>query len=114
VRRGLGDSRRSGYSVHGRSYALPEFRPRIGFAYSPDAKGGAWSKLLGGSGTTSIRAAYGIYYTAIEQLTNALVVGDPPFGLFYVSPSAPQFSTPFLNRTDGASQGQRFPPPLRL
>jgi len=88
------------------------FGPRIGFAYSPDAKGGAWSKLLGGSGTTSIRAAYGIYYTAIEQLTNALVVGDPPFGLFYVSPSAPQFSTPFLNRTDGASQGQRFPPPL--
>ena len=88
------------------------FGPRIGFAYSPDAKGGLLRKLVGGSGTTSIRAAYGIYYTAIEQLTNALVVGDPPFGLFYVSPVAPSFTTPFVNRGDGESQGQRFPPPV--
>ena len=88
------------------------FGPRFGFAYSPDVRGGFLQKLFGGSGTTSIRGAYGIYYTAIEQLTNALAVGDPPFGLFYVSTQGPLFSSPFVSRGDGQSQGQRFPPPL--
>jgi len=65
------------------------FGPRIGFAYSPKAQGGFWRKLLGGPGNSSIRAGYGIYYTAIEELTNALVIGDPPFGLYWVSPVSP-------------------------
>jgi hypothetical protein len=88
------------------------FGPRIGFAYSPDAKTGFWRKLLGGSGNSSIRAGYGIYYTAIEELTNALVVGDPPFGLYWSSPVPPLFNTPFVDRSDGNSEGQRFPAPL--
>jgi len=32
------------------------FGPRIGFAYSPEAQGGFWRKLLGGPGNSSIRA----------------------------------------------------------
>ena len=88
------------------------FGPRIGFAYSPEAQGGFWRKLLGGPGNSSIRAGYGIYYTAIEELTNALVIGDPPFGLYWVSPVSPQFSTPFVDRASGNSEGQRFPAPL--
>jgi Carboxypeptidase regulatory-like domain len=86
--------------------------PRLGFAYSPGAKGRFWQALLGGAGKSSIRAGYGIYYTAIEELTNALVVGDPPFGLYWSSPQPTLFSTPFVNRADGQSQGQRFPAPL--
>jgi Carboxypeptidase regulatory-like domain len=88
------------------------FGPRIGLAYSPDAQSGLWRRLVGPTGKTSIRAAYGIFYTAIEQLTNALVVGDPPFGLFYSSPVPSLFATPFVDRATGQSEGQRFPPPL--
>ena len=32
------------------------FGPRIGFAYSPEAQGGFWRKLLGGPGNSSIRS----------------------------------------------------------
>src|SRR5207248_975148 len=46
-----------------------EFSPRLGLAYSPSGGQGVLGKILGGPGKTSIRAAYGIYYTAIEDLT---------------------------------------------
>jgi hypothetical protein len=83
--------------------------PRIGIAYSPDFKDGFMSKLTGGPGKTSIRAAYGIYYTAVEDLNLFYEVGDAPFGQYWVSPTPTMFATPFQNRSDGTSQTQRFP-----
>jgi hypothetical protein len=83
--------------------------PRVGIAYSPDFKDGLMAKLTGGPGKTSIRAAYGIYYTSIEDLNLFYEVGDAPFGLYWVSPTPTMFATPFQNRSDGTSQTQRFP-----
>lgn len=93
------------------------FGPRIGLAYSPSAGGGFWGKLFGGHGKTSIRASYGLFYTAIEDLTDLVVSGDAPYGFFYVSPAPPLFETPFVDRGTGRSEGQRFPvpfPPLNV
>src|ERR1019366_6450659 len=42
--------------------------PRIGLAYSPGFTDGVLGKIFGGPGKSSIRAAYGIYYTSIEDL----------------------------------------------
>jgi hypothetical protein len=45
--------------------------PRIAFAYSPSADSGWGRKLWGGSGQTSIRAGYGIYFDHFgEGITN--------------------------------------------
>ena len=93
------------------------FAPRVGLAYSPSANAGLLHWLLGGSGQSSIRAGYGLFYTAIEDLTDALEVGDPPYGLFYTSPNPPLFATPFVDRATGNSEGQRFPvvfPPAKV
>ena len=93
------------------------FGPRIGLAYSPKADSGFLSKLTGGPGQTSIRAGYGVFFTAFEGATNFNEIGDAPFGFFWVG-TAPSFSTPFIDRTDGGLQGgtgQKFPvafPPL--
>ena len=84
------------------------FAPRLGLAYSPNKSEGWLSKITGGPGKMTIRAGYGIFYTAVEDLSQFLEVGDAPFGLFYVSPAPPQLEAPFLNR-DGTNQGQRFP-----
>src|SRR5215471_2402736 len=84
------------------------FAPRLGIAYSPSAREGFLGKVLGGPGTTSIHLGGGIYYTAIEDLTLFNEVGDPPFGLFYVSPVPVNLDQPYMSRT-GADPGQRFP-----
>jgi hypothetical protein len=83
--------------------------PRLGLAYSPGFHDGALGKIFGGPGKTSIRAAFGIYYTAIEDLNLFYEVGDAPFGLYWVSPNPTMFDEPFRNRSDGTSQTQRFP-----
>jgi hypothetical protein len=85
------------------------FGPRVGLAYSPGFKDGIMAKITGGPGKTSIRAAYGIYYTSIEDLNLFYEVGDAPFGLYWVSPVPPEFNEPFQTRADGTSQGERFP-----
>src|SRR5277367_244122 len=74
------------------------FSPRLGFAYSPDAK-------------TSIRAGLGLYYSSVEDLSQFLEVGDPPYGLYYGSAAPPLLEAPYLTRSSGASVGQRFPFP---
>jgi hypothetical protein len=85
------------------------FAPRAGIAYSPDFHDGILAKLTGGPGKTSIRAAYGIYYTSVEDLNLFYEVGDAPFGLYWVSPQPVMFDQPFQSRADGVSQTQRFP-----
>ena len=82
--------------------------PRTGLAYSPGGYEGVLGKLLGGPGQTSIRAGYGVFFTAFEGATNFNIIGDAPYGLAYVG-TVPSFTTPFINRTDGGVQGQRFP-----
>ncbi|MGE5647549.1 MAG: carboxypeptidase regulatory-like domain-containing protein [Acidobacteriota bacterium] len=83
--------------------------PRVGIAYSPGFSDGVLGKIFGGPGKTSIRAAYGIYYTAIEDLNLFYEVGDAPFGLYWTSSQPTAFSEPFRSRADNSSQGQRFP-----
>ena len=85
------------------------FAPRLGIAYSPSAREGALGKIFGGPGKTSIRLGGGLYYTAIEDLTLFNEVGDPPFGLFYVSPVPVYLEEPYKARKDLIDPGQRFP-----
>jgi len=85
------------------------FSPRLGLAYSPGFDSGFLAKLTGGPGKTSIRMGYGIFYTAIEDLSQFQEIGDPPYGLFYVSPVSPLFETPYIDRGTGNPEGQRFP-----
>lgn len=85
------------------------FAPRLGLAYSPGASSGWLAKLTGGPGKTSVRVGYGIFYTAIEDLTQFQEIGDAPYGLFYVSPAPPLFEAPYIDRATGNNEGQRFP-----
>ncbi len=84
------------------------FSPRLGLAYSPSASDGFLSKLTGGPGKTSIRAGFGIFYTAFEDLSQFQEVGDIPFGLFWSPGGQKFFDTPFFDRVDGPGQ-QVFP-----
>src|SRR2546426_1510240 len=99
------------YKVTGvQTCALP-ISPRVGLAYAPNASGGFWGKLLGGPGETSIRAGFGVFFTAFEDITSFNEVGDAPYGFFWVSPPS-LFTTPFIDRATGKNEGQRFPPPF--
>jgi hypothetical protein len=88
-----------------------KFGPRLGLAYSPSFSRGALGKIFGGSGKSSIRASYGLYYTSVEDLNLFYEVGDAPFGLYWTSPGSVDFSEPYRNRLDGGTdgEGQRFP-----
>jgi Carboxypeptidase regulatory-like domain/TonB dependent receptor len=87
-----------------------DFAPRIGLAYSPSPSGnGLLSKILGGPGNTSIRASYGMFYTAIEALTIGVMSANAPYGTTYTSPAPPLFATPFVTAASGQNLGQYFP-----
>jgi Carboxypeptidase regulatory-like domain len=87
-----------------------DFAPRIGLAYSPDAPGdGLLARIFGGPGKTSIRASYGMFYTAIEALTIGVMSANAPYGTTYTSPAPPLFSTPFVTAATGQNLGQYFP-----
>jgi hypothetical protein len=75
------------------------FAPRVGLAYSPGAK-------------TSIRAGYGLFYTAIEGLSAGIMSANPPYGYDYNSLAPPLFATPFVTAATGEDVGQRFPSPI--
>src|SRR5208283_1915135 len=87
-----------------------DFAPRIGLAYSPSAAGdGLLAAIAGGPGKTSIRASYGMFYTAIEALTIGVMSANAPYGTTYTSPAPPLFSTPFVTAASGQNLGQYFP-----
>ena len=87
-----------------------DFAPRVGLAYSPEARDDTLlGKILGGPGKTSVRAGFGMYYTAIEALTVGILAGNAPFGITYSSPAPPLFATPFITASTGQDQGQPFP-----
>jgi hypothetical protein len=89
--------------------ARHRFSPRVGLAYSPSTGPGALNKIIGGPGKTSIRAGFGIFYSAIQGNTIAVDEPQPPFGLSYTSPAPPLFATPFINAADGQVHPQPFP-----
>jgi outer membrane receptor protein involved in Fe transport len=70
--------------------------PRVGIAYAPNEK-------------TSLRASYGLFYTAFQGLSAGIMYGVPPYGYNYLSPAPPLFETPFITAADGTNNGQRFP-----
>jgi len=88
------------------------FAPRIGFAYSPKFDQRSLSKVFGAAGQSSIRASYGIFYTAFPGLSAGIMYSVPPFGFNYLSPGPPLLATPFITAATGFDNGQRFPFPF--
>jgi hypothetical protein len=88
------------------------FAPRIGMAYTPRFEQGFWKAIFGGSGKSSIRASYGIFYTEFPGLFAGIMYSVPPFGYNYLSPAPPLFATPFITAATGVNNGQRFPFPF--
>ncbi len=84
------------------------FAPRLGVAYSPTWQNGFLGKLSGGPGKTSIRASWGMFYTAYEDANNLNVQGDAPYGNFYASPFNNLLDSPYVNRQTGAVSANPF------
>ena len=89
-----------------------DFAPRIGAAYSPEFGTGWLGKIFGGQGSSSIRAGFGIFYTAFEGLSAGIMSANPPYGYDYTSLAPPLFSDPFVTAASGQNIGQRFPEPI--
>jgi hypothetical protein len=86
------------------------FAPRVGLAWSPQAAPGSpLGKVLGAPGTTSVRASFGNFYTAIDALSIGVLAANAPYGTTYTSPEEPLFATPFIAAADGTNYGQPFP-----
>jgi len=85
------------------------FAPRIGLAYSPRVNHGILGSIFGGPAKSSIRASYGIFYTAFPGLSAAIMYSVPPFGYNYLSPAPPLFATPFINAGDGVDNLNPYP-----
>jgi hypothetical protein len=85
------------------------FAPRIGLAYSPKFANGILGAIFGGPGKSSMRASYGIFYTAFPGISAGIMYAVPPFGSNYLSPAPPLFATPFVNAGDGAINNNPFP-----
>ncbi|HTW67625.1 MAG TPA: carboxypeptidase regulatory-like domain-containing protein [Bryobacteraceae bacterium] len=85
------------------------FAPRVGAAYSPNFSSGILKKIFGDSGKSSIRASYGIFYTAFQGIDTGIMYGVPPWGYNYLSPAPPEFAQPFINSGDGALNADPYP-----
>jgi Carboxypeptidase regulatory-like domain/TonB dependent receptor len=88
------------------------FTPRIGLAYSPKFDRGFLKTIFGSGGESSIRASYGLFYSAFPGLAAGIMYSVPPFGFNYLSPGPPLFATPFITAATGLNNGQRFPFPF--
>lgn len=84
------------------------FSPRIGLAYSFGDYEGALGKVLGKSGSSSLRVGYTMSYSAFEGATDFNEIGDAPFGN-YTGQFGSTFAAPFTNRAAGASTQNLFP-----
>jgi hypothetical protein len=83
------------------------FAPRVGLAWSPQGEPGSLlERVLGARGTTSIRASYGVFYTAIDAASISVLAANAPYGTTYTSPAPPLFATPFISADNGPVNGQ--------
>jgi hypothetical protein len=71
------------------------FAPRMGMVYAPNFQNGILRKIIGSGGKTSIRAGFGMFYSAIPGLSAAIMYSIPPYGYNYV-PNSVLFDQPFL------------------
>ncbi len=78
------------------------FAPRIGLAYSPNFTSGPLGTLFGGSGKTSIRTGWGLFYNPMEQLVLEQFGAEPPFGGSTYLP-ATFLNTPFVGQNSTIS-----------
>jgi len=85
------------------------FAPRFGFAYAPKADNGILKAIFGMDGKSSIRASYGIFYTAFPGLAAGIMYAVPPFGYNYLTPEPSLFATPFINAANGEQNIDPFP-----
>ena len=85
------------------------FAPRIGLAYAPKFDDGPLEVLFGNSGQSSLRASYGVFYTAFPGLSTGVMYAEPPFGYTYLSAEPPLFATPFINAADAIQNTNPFP-----
>lgn len=85
------------------------FAPRIGLAYSPKFDRGPLKLIFGDGAKSSLRASYGIFYTAFPGLSAGIMYAVPPFGYNYLSPGPPLFATPFVNASDGTANTNPYP-----
>jgi hypothetical protein len=89
------------------------YAPRFGLAYSPGKRGGLLGRILGGPGSSSIRAGYGIMNTVIEGNTLGIDEPQPPYGLSGTVFNG-LFAAPY-NLADGTIAASPYPltfPPL--
>ncbi|MGA2577586.1 MAG: carboxypeptidase regulatory-like domain-containing protein [Bryobacteraceae bacterium] len=88
------------------------FSPRVGLAFAPDFGDGMLAKVLGAPGKVSVRAGYGLFYTAIEGLSIGVDSANIPYGYSFTSPAPPLFSTPYITAASGTNNGQPYPLPF--
>ena len=86
-----------------------DFAPRLGLAYAPRFESGIGRAIFGASGKSSVRASYGMFYTAFPGIAAGIDYATPPFGLTYLSPGPPLLATPFVTAATGVDLGQKFP-----
>jgi hypothetical protein len=87
-----------------------DFSPRVGLAWSPQAGADSlFGKVLGKPGSTSVRASFGNFFTAIDALSIGVLAANAPYGTTYSSPAPPLFATPFITAASGQNNGQPFP-----
>jgi len=84
------------------------FAPRLGLAYSFGDHDGLLGSVLGKPGTTSVRAAWGMFYTSFEGATDFNEIGDAPFGN-YTGQNESTFAAPFITRATGKQNTNLFP-----
>jgi Carboxypeptidase regulatory-like domain/TonB dependent receptor len=85
--------------------------PRLGLAYAPDFKNPILQKVFGKAGQSSIRAGFGMLYTAIPGISAAIMYSIAPYGYNYVQNSV-LASDPMCTTADPAPGGcftQPFP-----
>jgi hypothetical protein len=87
------------------------YAPRIGLAWSPSMTEGFLGKLFGGSGKSSIRAGFGLFYNPMEQLVLEQFSAEPPFGGSSFS-DFPNFNLPFLPQSSDPVAGPFTPNPF--
>ena len=83
--------------------------PRVGFAYTP----GWGGRMFGGSGKTSIRGGFGIYFNRGEEELNLQDLGDPPIGQASNGVGdiglVPSFPDPWTDIAGGGTLTNKFP-----